>query len=185
MKHARHLLLMATLLLSCLSVSAHDFVMGGIYYKITSSTDLTVAVTCRGDYPNDYSDEYTGTVTIPEFVTYNYKTYRVTSIGDAAFQWCSNVTSINIPASVTSIGVNAFTGTSWYSNQPNGMIYVGNVLYGYKGEMPANTSIEVKDGTVGIGSYVFDGVRDRLVSITIPESVTLIGNGAFSYCEEF
>ena len=48
--------------LTPLLVSSHDFEADGIYYNITSSTDLTVAVTFRGDYSNSYSNEYTGTV---------------------------------------------------------------------------------------------------------------------------
>ena len=70
---------------------AHDFEYGGIYYNITSSTaPYTVAVTYQGTAYNEYMDEYTGSVTIPEKVTYNGKTYSVTSIGDYAFWYCKH-----------------------------------------------------------------------------------------------
>ena len=82
MKHNYIKLMLPVLLcIVSLSASAHDFEVGGIYYNITSSTDLTVAVTFRGGYYSDYYNEYSGQVSIPETVAYNEKTYRVTSIG--------------------------------------------------------------------------------------------------------
>ena len=93
--------------------SAEDFAVDDIYYSITSSTEpYTVAVTYRGSKYSSYSDEYTGSVTIPESVTYSGKTYSVTSIGNWAFEGCSGLTSVVIGNSVTSIGNYAFRGCS-------------------------------------------------------------------------
>ena len=97
------ILSLATMILPLLA-SAHDFEVDGIYYNITSSSDLTVAVTYRGNSYNHYSNEYRGAVTIPSTVTYNSKTYSVTSIREEAFYGCSSLTAITLPASVTSIG---------------------------------------------------------------------------------
>ena len=109
MKHNRFKLLLPLLLcIASLTASAHDFEVDGIYYNITSSTDLTVAVTYKGDYYYYYDNEYSGQVTIPQTVAYNAKTYRVTSIGEAAFAWCRGLTAVTIPNSVTSIGEGAF-----------------------------------------------------------------------------
>ena len=107
--------------------------------------------------------------------------YSVTSIGNYAFYCCSSLTSIEIPNSVTSIGKDAFTGTAWYKNQPDGVVYVGKVLYIYKGTMPENTTINVKEGTVSISDKAFYGCS-RLTSVVIPNSVTSIGTDAFYNC---
>ena len=148
----------ATLLCS-LTASAHDFEVGGIYYTITSYTytDLTVAVTYRGDFYNSYSGEYSGAVTIPSTVNYDGAAYSVTSIGDEAFMLCRSLTSINIPEGVTSIGEDAFYGCS------------------------SLTSITIPEGVTSIGEDAFYGCRS-LTAITIPSSVTSIGDDAFREC---
>jgi hypothetical protein len=105
----------------------------------------------------------------------------VTSIGECAFQDCTRLASLTIPNSVTRIGSGAFEGTAWLNNQPNGLIYAGKVALKYKGAMPANTRINISNGTKEIADDAFKDCTN-LTSITIPDSVTSIGNGAFYYC---
>ena len=109
MKHLKNLFT-ALLLLCSLTATAHNFEIDGIYYNITNDTNKTVEVTYKGFYSYDYSNEYTGSVVIPENVTYNGTTYCVTSIGWKAFYECTGLTSVEIGNSVTSIGSYAFYG---------------------------------------------------------------------------
>ena len=122
---------------------------------------------------NTFYDRYFITsVDIPE---------GVTCIGDSTFYGCGSLASITIPESVAWVGGGALDGTAWYEEQPNGVAYAGNVLYKYKGEMPENTSIDVRKGTLGIGEDAFSNCSG-LVTVNIPESTTAIGSWAFAGC---
>ena len=165
-------------LLATTTLWAYDFQSGDLYYNITS--DTTVEVTYQYEWS---SDNYAGltTATIPSTVTHNGTTYSVTSIGYYAFYQCSSLTSITIPESVITIGGYAFQETPWHNSKEDGVIYIGKILYEYKGNMPMNTSIDIKDGTISISSYAFYNCRN-LISITIPNSVINIGYDAFNRC---
>ena len=102
----------------------------------------------------------------------------VTTIGEGAFMYCTGLANVTIPNSVTAISRNVFWGTAWYNNQPDGLVYAGLVAYKYKGTMPNGTTIVLKEGTKGIAGEAFSNCTG-LTSVTIPNSVTSIGSGAF------
>ena len=106
----------------------------------------------------------------------------VTEIGSSAFLNCNNLKDITLPDSITKIGSEAFYNTAWYNDQTEGVVYAGKVAYDYKGEMPENTLIILKNGTKGIAESAFENCTN-LISITIPNGVTNIGYNAFAWCE--
>ena len=62
---SRAILAIAIMLCVALPTFAHDFEVDGIYYNYLDKTAKTVEVTYRGSSYYDYSNEYTGSVTIP------------------------------------------------------------------------------------------------------------------------
>ena len=106
----------------------------------------------------------------------------VKSIGKQAFFRSNSLRTISFPNSVVSIGANALSPTQWYTNQAEGMTYAGNVAYKYKGTLPEDASIELKEGTMGIADEIFMD-STKLASYTLPESLTTIGESAFRGCQ--
>ena len=133
----------------------------------------------------------------------------VTSIGVGAFSGCSNLMSITISDSVTSIGEGAFGGCNIQSVTIDAVtgdvsyikeIFGANKIAGYTGKCASADGLcIIKDGTLldflykgqseysipdsvtSIGERAFSGCSS-LRSITIPDCVTSIGEGAFAGC---
>ena len=181
MNKIKFLALAAIGLLCSMSVSAEDFEVDGIYYNIISSTDMMVEVTYRGSSYSEYSNEYSGAVTIPKSVTYNGNTYSVTSIGNYAFADCYALTSsVEIPNSVTSIGDKAFLWCSLLRSVeiPNSVTTIGESVFQGCSRL---TSVEIPNSVTTIESSAFENCSS-LTSVEIPNSVTSIGNSAFRKC---
>lgn len=88
----KRLLTLTTFLLLSITSFAYDFKMDDIYYNIRSFTEMPVEVT----YKEAYYTEYIGVIAIPLTVTYNGKSYSVTSIGWDAFSCYLGLTSVTI-----------------------------------------------------------------------------------------
>ena len=161
---------------------------GDLFYLISNSE-----VTITG-----CSSSARGTLEIPATIG----GYPVTSIGNFAFQY-SNISSANIPNSVTSIGECAFNDCSELTNItiPDSVTSIGDCAFRYCARLTSVTigngvtsidggafeyctgltSITIPDSVTSIGDWAF-GYCTRLTSITIPDSVTSIGDWAFRYC---
>ncbi len=163
-------------LLTTGSIMAHDFVVNGIYYNITDETNKTVEVT----YENPSGNTYKNTVIIPENVTYNDTTYSVTMIGEYAFYYCTELTSITIPNNVTNIGDFAFYNCKGLTNVviPNSVTNIGINAFSYCSGL---TGVTIPNGVTSIRNNTFASCSG-LTSVTIPNNVTSIGDFAFSYC---
>ena len=128
----------------------------------TLNADHTATVSSYDDSTQD------GVIDIPDTVTSGGQSYKVTAIGDSAFESFptpTNVSSVFIPATVRSIGDSAFS----YCN--------------------ALTTVTFAEGSQlkSIGLAAFYGTEQaypRFKEIKIPDSVDTIGSGAFFYCQD-
>ena len=113
-------------------------------------------------------------------------------IGDEAFSWCRGLTSIELPISVTKIGNNPFPNcdnlhTIVVSPEHQTLYVIDNVLFSKTDNTlicyPAgneNRKYTVPVETKGIGWRAF--YHCSLTNIELPNSITTIGDFAFSYC---
>ena len=192
-------LFMAILAATCLW--AYDFEAGGLFYNVISDTiPYTAEVTNHPGFPYEIAS-----ATIPEKVNYCDITYVVKRIGAGAFEDCYALTSVTIPNSITSIesfafkncqslnSINipksvvfikpdAFSNSGIYNNESNwedSVLYIGDCLIQAKRGLTG--SYIVKEGTRLIINEAFAG--SNLTDITIPNTVTDIGVGAFQYSD--
>ncbi len=71
-----------------------------------------------------------------------------------------------------------FRSTSWFTNQPDGCVYLGDFLLWYKGTAPADTVVEIKEGTRAINVKAFYGQKG-ITDFIFCDGIERIGNSAF------
>ena len=129
---------------TALLTSAAPFEVDGILFEITG--EGTAEVT-------EGNNTSLTSAVIPSTVTLDGKDYKVTAIGENAFDGCEVLASVTIPSSVTSIG---------------------NYAFEYCYEL---RSVDLPDVVTRIGDYAF--FETGLYSISLPNRLTEIGEAAF------
>lgn len=179
--------------------NAETVEIDGVWYNLLSEKAQQAEVV----KPDNGS--YYGKIVIPQTITYGNVIYNVTTIGEQAFYYCTDLIEVTIPISVTAILTNSFSGCSNLVNVdiPNSVTYIGHrAFYGCSSLKTLNIPNSVKQIDVNafercsgltevflpnsineIESHVF---RDcvSLTGIRIPESVTNIGAYSFSGCSK-
>ena len=158
-----------------------------VYYKGTIAQWCNIAFDNEDSNPLYYAHKlYINNKLVTEFKIPN----TVKQIKQYAFTDCSSLTSVTIGAGVTSIGRSAFEGCSGLTSIS---VASGNTTYNSRNDCNAIIETNTKTLIVGcqntiipnsvtsIGNSAFSGCSG-LESITIPKSVTSIGNSAFQDC---
>ena len=122
----------------------------------------------------------------------------LTNIGESSFKGCTSLSSINIESAceigssfrdctaLSDITLNdycktssrAFDNTAWYNNLDDGLAYIGNVPVCYKGSIPANTTINIKEGVKRLNGLT--AYPENITEITLPSTLETIESFAFS-----
>ena len=207
------MMLAMTLVMSATSYAASyvEAKIGNIYYFLNSE-NKNASVASEFDFDKNSKILYSGDVVIPETVTYDGATYKVTGIKSSAFNACEGLTSVTIPNTVTEIADNAFSYCTNLKSLhiPASVAKIGDMAFAYTGlnsvtvdkdnkfydsRNDCNAVIETATNTLVIGSdktVIPDGVTkiataafsscQELQTVVIPNSVKRIGKNAFSGC---
>ncbi len=176
-------------LTSLLGVAAVNdtFVIDDLLYTVLTETETSKTVKVQS-----VDTSLQGHVALPASVTHDDTEYILTTLQAEAFKYCTELLSISIPETITSIN-----GTSFYrcSNLESITVADNNSNYASEDGILFNkegTSILIcPNGKTGkydipetvktIGNSCFNGCS-KLSSITIPSSIQTIGNYAFELC---
>ncbi len=124
--------------------------------------------------------KYSGDIVIPETVTYEGETMKVTGIGEKAFNGCVELTSVTIPNGVTYIGEWAFYYCKKLSTVtiPNSVTSIGKIAFA---DCKSLSSVTIPSSVTEIGGQAFSGCTS-LTSVAIPNGVTSIEYMTFMDC---
>ncbi len=163
--------LLAALVVAALVTTAsaydYDFKDGQLCYKITSTNPPTVMVTNEQSVSGS-SPRYVllyDVVDIPEVAVYNGVRYTVTAINTKAIAYCRDFDELRIPATVTSIGAEAFR------NCPD----VTAIVF----KAPSSDAVQIKPLVIGDNAFY---MCQALTEITLPAWTSSIGNNVFQGC---
>nr|MCR4665092.1 leucine-rich repeat domain-containing protein [Paludibacteraceae bacterium] len=173
--------------------------INGIMYNLDATT-RTATVAKIVQYNQYY---YSGAIVIPEQVSYNNRDYTVIGIDEQAFYQQQNLTSVVIPATVTSIGSSAFEGCSSLNSVTiaEGCEVINTKAFNRcsalaKINIPSSVKrieeqafadcsnlaeITLNEGLTYIGGRAFYGLQ-KLKSITIPSTMEDMGRASFYNC---
>ncbi len=152
---------------------AYDAYIDGVYYNIAGdSAEVT--------YAAENSISYTGSVIIPDAIVHNNVTYRVTAIGQSAFAYCTDLTSVMLGDNIRRVGAFAFnhcTSLTWVIFGEKVATIDAFAFY----NCAALPSLDLPASLDVIANSAFAGCV-ALMQVTIPKSVTWIGQGVWTGC---
>ena len=161
-----------------------DFSHNGLNYRKISGNEVEVAS----------ADEGKTVIEIPKTIAYDGVTYRVTTIGEGAFEGRSDISYLSIPSSITSIGEYAFIdcGSNIIVNIENLEAWC-QVELGNEHSSPLSSAktfnlngaevkrLSIPNSVESISNFAFYQCRS-ITSLYVPGSVKTIGSSTFEDC---
>ena len=163
------------------------FTIDGLLYTVLTENPNTVSVKAPM-----YSFDISGDLVIPASVTNNDTEYTVTTLPTKAIPYCQNLSTVKIPASITSIGNSPFyrchnlteisvaSESANYLDQ-NGVLYNKDLTILISCPEGKTGDFVIPEGVTELPENAFNGCS-HLTSITLPESLTKIGANALYLC---
>ena len=171
--------LVLALLMPANAFAAYDFEVDGIFYDIKPNNEVYVS-TSSGTGGVYGGIIYSGDVVIPETVTWEGVTYRVTGIRPQAFMGQSKVTSVTMPNSLKRIEGGAFMTCYGLKKLviPDSVTYLG---YESFNNCSGLEEVYLGNSVDSIYNYCFS-YCSNLRRINFPAKVAYIGLEAFNNC---
>ncbi len=153
-------------------------------FLLSASVFQSYALT-EGDYAyslssgqatiTNFTKAYAGALAIPS----QLGGYPVAAIGKKSFQWCTNLTGVTIPGTVTNVGEYAFLrcGKLASVSLPDSLTVLGLAAFA---TCPSLKSVTIPGGVDNVGKTAFADCG--LTNLTIRPGVKNIDNGAFEHC---
>lgn len=160
------------------NLNSEEYIPQRKYYKQKSLTNYEISETIKNIGRLAFAESGLKAVEIPE---------GVTRIEYGAFMSCTDLGTVTIADTVSSIGTKAFEGTKWLNEWKNGtsaggeddFLIVGDgFLLAYRGD---NEHVQIPEGVKQIGSEVFKG-HSEILDVDVPASVARINAEAFRNC---
>lgn len=171
---------------------AHDFIVDGICYNVTSMEEKTVEVTFNSDekVENVYRHFYKDVIFVPEKVNYGGKEYTVTAIGESAFELNDELLSVVMPKSIVSIGYDAFSSCPKLKSLtiPENVKDLRN--FSFRGlpsleHLAVDENNEFFDSREGCNAIIKTKSNTLYLgckTTVIPDGIKVIADGAFMTC---
>lgn len=150
--------------LSILDLSRVNIVGGGKYAMEYVSANNSI-----GDYM--FCKTMLASIILPK---------NIINIGDHAFSYCAELTSVNMSDGVTNIGSSAFAECEKLTNMPipNSVKSIGAYAFSNTGF----TSIVIPENVPRIEHHTFQW-SEKLISVTLPSKLTYIADWTFMSCK--
>ena len=125
-------------------------------------------------HPLPRTEQYFTQIVLPD---------SIKNIGLQAFSGCVKLKSITLPKRLddVEIGSGVFKDAAWFDSHQDGVLTIGNFIYGYKGNIPEGTEIVIPYGIKYIADSAFGGQKN-LAEVFIPDGVKFLGERNFYGC---
>ena len=187
----KKLFLFVLVIVATTALWAYDFGVNNLYYKINvGATNRTVELVAHTNLLSlEWENAYNSIekLIIPEFVSYEGVEYAVTSIGHSAFKDCPLLMSVVMPNSVTNIADYAFAGCGalTFLILSDNLKTIGDYAFANCYGITTDSVVSYFNPNANIpvpSNLNLEEMHLQEKTFILPNNVTTIGRGAFSYC---
>lgn len=167
------------LFFTALFASAYDVEVDGLYYTLDATTQ-TASLAPMDIMGSGNEKAYVGDITIPETITVDDVVYTVTAASNRTFNYCSALTSVVFPSTITEIGEYLFNQcTALTSCQlPEGISIIPTCAFS---NCTSLEEITIPSTVTEISATAFYACK-ALKNINLPNALRTIGDNAFNSC---